>query len=52
MIGKEEVIKINLPCLITINEIPIRAIDRVESKSGKIHSYEVEIHSLNTEYKG
>ena len=47
MIGEQEVIEIDLPCLILTYEIAVCAIDGVEREASDVHGHEVEVHTLD-----
>lgn len=48
MIGKNDIIKIHLPGLITIDEVSVGVVQGVEHKASEVHSYEIEVHAFNT----
>lgn len=47
MIGKEQVVEVDLSSLVCVDEISIAAVDGVEGKSSHIHGYEVEVHAFD-----
>jgi len=49
MIGKENVVEINLTSLFVIDKISVSVINSVKQEASKVHSYEIKIHSLYTE---
>lgn len=49
VIGEEDVVEVNLACLLVVDEIPIGVVDAVEQEAGEVHGYEVEVHALDTE---
>ena len=48
MISEENIVKINLPCLIAVNEVAIGVIDGVEEEACQVHGNKIEIHSFDT----
>lgn len=49
MIGKEDIIEVNLASLSITYKVSFRIIDWVEHKSCQIHGHEIKVHALNTE---
>jgi len=49
MIREKQIVKVNLSSLVRIDEISIGTVDRIESKSCKIHSNKIEVHTLDAE---
>ena len=48
MIGEEYIVEVYLSSLLIIDKVSVGVVDAVEQEAGKVHSYEIEIHSLYT----
>lgn len=47
VVGEEQVVKVDLPGLVGVDEVAVGAVDGVEGESGEVHGHEVEVHSLD-----
>lgn len=48
MIGKDDIVEVDLASLIAIDEIPIGIVQRIEDKTSEVHGHEIEVHAFNT----
>lgn len=47
MISEENVIKVDLACLVWINEVAIGVVDGVEEEASQVHGNEIEVHAFD-----
>ena len=50
MISKENIIEVNLSCLIGVDEVAISVVYGVEEKAGQVHGNKIEIHAFYTRW--
>ena len=51
MVGKENVIEINLSSLLITDKISISIINSIKQEASKVHGNKIKVHSFDTEIK-